>query len=90
MRIVLVALLAACGSDPGPHDVVNCPTGFGKCERACTATAVHQAPDCIGMHDGNTHVCMDTAIDDNGVTGCCAPPAASEMSTLSFVFYECP
>ena len=89
MRIVLVALLAACGSDPGPHDVVKCGTGYGTCERACTLTSHQFVADCVGLRGSASLACMGNAFEFEGATGCCGAPPQSEMSSVMFVFYEC-
>lgn len=91
MRIALgLLLVAGCASDPGPHDVVKCSTGFGQCELACNQIVrTRVGSGCVASHDGNDRVC-DTEFSYQGTIGCCAPPPAAEMSDVSVVFYECP
>lgn len=97
VRALLLALLAACGSDDAVLDLEPCSPGWGMtrgCEPPCVDLPTYTSEDdCPASHPdvpGVGVLCMDTLVYD-GRPGCCrAVQAPGEPDGVADVrFFTC-
>jgi hypothetical protein len=85
---MLVACLAACGTDGGSanvHDLTTCDATWGSaaqpnCEAACEAK-----PTLTGGCANPASTCPATFVADDGEQGCCIAGKGSGSGTIRFV-----
>ncbi len=87
-RILILAALAGCGTDDGPHDVIEKVPGVLVCERACCGEVPNDLGPCSASSSLGDTECP-FSFEYEGIQGCCFNTNEGGLGPEPIVFAEC-